>query len=282
VTAVSTPPPAETARGGSGSKTFFVKVGPTRVRVRTVGEGPPLLMIMGIGGNLDMWSPLADRLLGRELIMFDFPGTGGSSMSFLPPTMAANALFTRALLRKLGYGRVDVLGYSWGGVLAQQLAIQHPGLVRKLVLACTSLGLGGIPPGPKVATRMLTPRRYYSRSYFTKIAPEIYGGRFRRDPSMVNDEVNRRVGHPPGYLGYAAQLMAVAGYSSLPGLKCISAPTLILAGDDDPIVASANQRVMNRFIKHCELRILPESGHLLLVDSPELAAPLIEGFLGAV
>jgi poly(3-hydroxyalkanoate) depolymerase len=279
VTAVATPPSAETTQGGPRAKTFFVKVGPTRVRVRTVGAGPPLLLIMGIGGNLDMWTPLAERLAGRELIMFDFPGTGGSSMSFLPPTMAANALFTRALLRKLGYGRVDVLGYSWGGVLAQQLAIQHPGLVGRLVLACTTFGLGGVPPGPKVAARMLTPRRYYSRSYFTKIAPEIYGGRFRRDPSMVNDEVNRRVGHPPGYLGYAAQLAAVAGYSSLPALRCISAPTLILAGDDDPIVATVNQRVMNRFIRHCELQVLPESGHLLLVDSPELVAPLIQGFL---
>jgi pimeloyl-ACP methyl ester carboxylesterase len=73
-------------------------VGPTRVRVRTTGSGRPLLMIMGIGGNLDMWTPLASRLTGRHLIMFDFPGTGGPSMSCLPPTMGSNALFTRWLL----------------------------------------------------------------------------------------------------------------------------------------------------------------------------------------
>jgi pimeloyl-ACP methyl ester carboxylesterase len=181
--------------------TTFVRVGPTRVRVRTAGSGPPLLMIMGIGGNLHMWEPLAAQLTKRELIMFDFPGTGGSGPSFLPPTMAANALFTNLLLRKLDYGRIDVLGYSWGGVLAQQLAIQHPRSVRRLVLASTTVGLGGVPPGPMVSARMMTPRRYYSRSYFTKIAPALYGGRYRTDPKLVNEEVNRRVGRPPSMWG---------------------------------------------------------------------------------
>ena len=195
-------------------ETSFVMVGPTRVRVRTVGTGPPLLMIMGIGGNLDMWSPLAARLSGRQLIMFDFPGTGGSGMSCLPPTMGANALFTRWLLARLGHDRVDVLGYSWGGILAQHLAVQHPKTVRRLVLAATTFGLGGVPPGPLVAARMLTPRRYYSREYFTKVAPQIYGGRFREQDSLVNDEANRRIGRPPGIAGYTAQLLAIMGYST--------------------------------------------------------------------
>jgi poly(3-hydroxyoctanoate) depolymerase len=258
-----------------------VSVGPTRVRVRTVGSGPPLLMIMGLGGNLDMWAPLAKRLTGRQLIMFDFPGTGGSGMSCLPPTMGANALFTRWLLGRLGYDRIDVLGYSWGGVLAQHLAIQHPRTVRRLILAGTTFGVGGIPPGPRVAARMLTPRRYYSRDYFTKVAPEIYGGRFRHDDVLVNDEANRRIGRPPGIAGYTAQLIAVMGYSSLPGLPFISAPTLILAGDDDPIVAIANQKMLARFIRHSRLHIVPGAGHLLLLDSPDVAAPLILEHLSA-
>lgn len=250
-------------------------VGPTRVRVRTSGSGQPLLMIMGIGGNLDMWAPLARRLTGRQLIMFDFPGTGGSGMSCLPPTMGANALFLRWLLGRLDLPRIDVLGYSWGGVLAQQLAIQHPHSVRRLVLAGTTFGLGAVPPNLKVAARMLTPRRYYSREYFAKVAPELYGGRFRHDAGLVNDEANRRIGRPPAVAGYAAQLMAVMSYSSLPGLPFVSAPTLILAGDDDPIVAAANHKVMARLIRHSTLRIIPGAGHLLLLDSPEIVAPII-------
>jgi pimeloyl-ACP methyl ester carboxylesterase len=260
--------------------TFDVQVGPNRVRVRTAGTGPPLLMIMGIGGTLEMWTPLATRISGRQLIMFDFPGTGGSGPSFLPPIMSVNALFTRTLLRQLGHNRVDVLGYSWGGLLAQQLAIQHPHSVRRLVLACSAIGLGCVPPAPLVFARMMTPRRYYSRAYFTKVAPTLYGGRLRQDPSLIDEEADRRIGRPPSVAGYAAQLMAVVGYSSLPGLPVVSAPTLILGGDDDPIVAAANQRVMSHLIRRSRLRVIEGAGHLLLLDSPEIAAPLIQDFLG--
>jgi pimeloyl-ACP methyl ester carboxylesterase len=258
--------------------TFFVTVGRTKVRVRTQGSGPPLLMIMGIGGNLDMWAPLAAQLSGRELIMFDFPGTGGSMLLRQPPTMAGNALFTRSLVRRLAHEQVDVLGYSWGGMLAQQLAIQHPSVVRRLVLAATGPGLGGTPPSPLVAARMLTPRRYHSRRYFAKVAGDLYGGRMRHRRDLVAEEVRRRSGRPPGMAGYTAQLLA-ATYSSLPGLRCVSAPTLIIGGDDDPIVAIRNQHLLARRIRNAQVHIIAGAGHLLLVDSPDVVAPVIEEFL---
>src|ERR1700759_525184 len=80
----------------------YVTMGVGRVRVRIVGQGAPLLLLMGIGGHLDMWRPLADRLPQRQLVMFDFPGTGGSSLPWFPPTMAFGALFVRKLLQRLG------------------------------------------------------------------------------------------------------------------------------------------------------------------------------------
>lgn len=265
----------------SVTETSVVKVGPTRVRVRTAGEGPPLLLLMGIGGNLDMWQPLEGHLPGRRLIMFDFPGTGGSSLSFLPPTMGWNAVLVRLLLRRLGLGRVDVLGYSWGGVLGQHLAVQHPAAVRRLVLVATTFGLGGIPPSPRTASRLLTPRRYYSRSYFRDVAPSLYGGRYRYDSTLVEKHAAQRVARPPSYLGYLSQLAALTGYSTLPGLPFINAPTLILAGDDDPIVSTHNPRVIARFIRNSQLAIVPGAGHLVMVDSPEVVAPMIDDFLAA-
>jgi poly(3-hydroxyoctanoate) depolymerase len=197
----------------SVTDTSAVMVGPTRIRVRTTGEGPPLLLLMGIGGNLDMWQPLERCLLGRQLIMFDFPGTGGSSLEFLPPTMGWNALLVRLLLRRLGLGRVDVLGYSWGGILAQHLAVQHPGSVRRLILVATGVGLGGLPPSPRTASRLVTPRRYYSRSYFRLVAPSLYGGRYRHDPAMVEAHAAQRLARPPSRYGYWSQLAALIGYS---------------------------------------------------------------------
>jgi poly(3-hydroxyoctanoate) depolymerase len=263
----------------STDRTFFAHVGPTRVRVRTVGDGPALLLLMGIGGNLDMWDPLAQRLPGRRLIMFDFPGAGASSSSFLPPTMMHNALFTRLLMLRLGYGRADVLGYSWGGLLAQELAFQHPWAVRRLVLAATSLGLSGIPPAPQVIWRMLTTRRFYSPEYLAEIAASTYGGRFRREPGLVAGEVARRIGHPPSRTGYALQLTAVLSYSGFPLLPWITARTLVLAGDDDPIVPTLNQRILSKLLRRSELQLVPRAGHLLLIDTPDVAANTIERFL---
>jgi poly(3-hydroxyoctanoate) depolymerase len=257
----------------------FVRVGPMRVRVRIEGEGPPLLLIMGIGGNLDMWEPLWTRLPGRQVIMFDFPGTGASGASWLPPTMAHAAWFTHRLLRRLGYGRVDVLGFSWGGVLAQHLAFQHPHSVLRLILASTSSGLIGLPPSLGAAAAMVTPWRYYSRPYFNRIAPSVYGGRFRRDPALVAEAARQRLRRPPSPAGYAAQLTALSGYSTLPGLPLITAPTLILAGGDDPVVPTFNTRLMARFLRHATVRIVPGAGHLVLLDSPEIVAPMIEEFL---
>lgn len=259
--------------------TSFVRVGPTHVRVRRHGSGPPLLMLMGIGGNLEMWDPLIPHLRDRELLMFDFPGTGSSGLSWAPPTMVGNAWFLRGLIRELGHHRVDVLGYSWGGILAQHLTLQHPRTVRRLVLAATTFGLGAIPPRPLVGYRMMTPKRYYSRPYFSKIAPDLYGGRYRLDPDLVNADIRRRVGRPPSPYGYATQLMALVGYSTLPLLPFTRPRTLILAGDDDPIAPVFNAKVMARLIRRCELRVVRGGGHMLLFDSPDVTAPVIAEFL---
>lgn len=256
-------------------------VGGARVRVRLAGEVPPLLMLMGIGANLDMWGPLVAHLGRRRLVMMDFPGTGESSMLFLPPVMGWNALLVRLLLRRLGLGRLDVLGYSWGGMLAQQLAIQHPRAVRRLVLAATSVGIGGIPPSPGVARHLLSARRYYSRSHFEAVAPAIYGGRYRTDRAMVEAHAAERTSRPLSRAGYLAQLAAASCYSSLPGLALIAAPTLVLAGGDDPMVPVCNARLIARWVAESTLEVLPGAGHLLLIDSPETVGPIIDRFLSS-
>lgn len=263
----------------SEATTQFVSVGPMRIRVRLQGHGDPLLLIMGIGGHLDMWRPLAERLPGRQLIAFDFPGTGESSGSCLPPMMMLNALIVRALLRRMNLARVDVLGYSWGGMLAQQLAVQHPGLVGRLILVCTGPGLIGFPADPRITRHLLTPARYDSPRYFAAIAPRIYGGRFRADPHLVDDEIMRRIDHPPSKVGYAAQVMSAVTFASLPMLPLVRAPTLILAGDDDPLVHPCNQHLMHSLLRRSRLELVPGGGHLLLIDSAQSAANIIESFL---
>jgi pimeloyl-ACP methyl ester carboxylesterase len=260
-------------------ETAHVRVGPMRLRVRVTGDGPPLLLLMGLGGNLDMWEPLAAELPGRQLVMFDHPGTGGSTNPWLPATMAHNAWLANRVIRALGHRTVDVLGYSWGGLVAQHLAAQHRASVRRLVLACTTIGWGGCPPPLRVAAMMATPRRYYSRSYFRRVAPTLYGGRFRTDRSLADHEFGHRLTHPPTGLGYLAQLGAAVSYSSLPVLPLISAPTLVLAGDDDPIIPSCNPRLLASLLRRGRLEVIPGGGHLLLLDRSRDAAAAIESFL---
>lgn len=267
------------APGDASTLARFLVVDSTRVRVREVGNGRPLMLIAGIGGNLDMWEPLLKELPARRLVMFDVPGTGGSDALRTAPFMVNYAAFTNRLIAALGYDEIDVLGHSWGGMLAQHLAIQHPKTVRRLVLVGTAPGLGGVPPSPRILTRMLTPRRYYSRAYLRRIAPDLYGGEYRRDPNLIEKDMYKRMGRPPSFHGYASQLFAVAGYSTLPALWMIKAPTLVLGGDDDPIIAEENPRMLDRFLKDSELRIFDGGGHMLPMDSASLVGPLISEFL---
>jgi pimeloyl-ACP methyl ester carboxylesterase len=120
-----------------------LRVGSATHRVATWGQGPPLLLLNGIGGNIEMWEALALRLPGRQLIMIAMPGTGGSPALRLPLRMSGYATLVIGVLDQLGIERTDVLGYSWGGALAQQPAHHAPGRVRALVLAATVPGLGG-------------------------------------------------------------------------------------------------------------------------------------------
>ncbi|HEX2412659.1 MAG TPA: alpha/beta fold hydrolase, partial [Solirubrobacteraceae bacterium] len=140
---------------------FFVRAAGLRLRVARQGAGRPLLLITGIGANLDMWGPFARRVSDRELIAFDPPGAGLSQRPRRPLRMSALAEIVRALMDELALERADVLGYSFGGGLVQELARRAPDRVRRLVLCATGPGLGGIPPRPVAALMLATPARYY-------------------------------------------------------------------------------------------------------------------------
>jgi pimeloyl-ACP methyl ester carboxylesterase len=165
---------------GVGWNPTFVSVAGLRLRVGRHGAGRPLLLITGIGAHLDMWAPFL-RLAGdRELIAFDAPGTGLSQRSRRPLRMNDLARIVRELLDELRLERVDVLGYSWGGALAQELARRAPDRVRRLVLCATSPGLGGSPPRPLAALMLATPARYFHPRLLALTVPHIAGGRRTR------------------------------------------------------------------------------------------------------
>jgi poly(3-hydroxyalkanoate) depolymerase len=183
------------------------------------------------------------------------------------------------MLAALGYGEVDVLGVSFGGVLAQQLARQATDRVRRLVLAATGPGLGGVPGSPRVLLTLATPRRYRQPDYFRRVAGRIYGGGARHDPDALLHGSFARFAKAPSVSGYLAQLYAISGWTSVPWLGRLGQPTLVLAGDDDPIVPLANGRMLARLIPRARLHVVEGGGHLFLIERGPEMAKLVTQFL---
>jgi poly(3-hydroxyalkanoate) depolymerase len=260
--------------------TSFVRVGGLRLRVGRCGEGRPLLLITGIGAHLGMWAPFAELAEGLELIAFDAPGTGLSQRPRAPMRMGGLAALVQRLMDESGLDRVDVLGYSWGGGLAQELARRAPDRVRRLVLCATGPGLGGTPPRPLAALMLATPARYYHPRLLALSVPHIAGGRTGRERGALAAQAQARLRRPPDLLGYAFQLYAVAGWSSLPWLGRLRQRTLVVAGDEDPSVPLGNARALASRIPDARLHVVDGGGHLFLLDEPENVVPTILDFLG--
>jgi poly(3-hydroxyalkanoate) depolymerase len=267
------------ADNAAGWEHGFVEAGGLRLRVGRHGGGPPLLLITGIGAHLDMWAPFARHAGDRELIAFDPPGAGLSQRPPLPLRMPGLARVVTDLLDALELERVDVLGYSFGGGIAQELAHRAPERVRRLVLCATAPGLGGSPPRPMAALMLATPARYYHPRLLELSVAHIAGGRTAREPERLARHAGERLLHPPTPLGYAYQLYAVAGWSSLPWLCSLRHPTLVVAGEDDPAVPLRNGRLLADRIPGARLHVVAGGGHLFLLDEPENVAGAIRSFL---
>jgi pimeloyl-ACP methyl ester carboxylesterase len=109
-----------------------------------------------------------------------------------------------------------------------------------------------------------------------KVAPDIYGGAFRKDPSLIASHAGAM--HGARNLGYLYQLLAMTGWTSLPWLWSLRQPTLVLMGRDDPLVPVINGRIMAQLIPNAKLRLI-DDGHLFMVTRPKETAALIEAFL---
>jgi poly(3-hydroxyalkanoate) depolymerase len=240
------------------------------------GSGPPLLLFNGIGANWELAKPFLEALTSTTAVIYDVPGVGGSPRPLLPYRPSTLARLAAGLAAELGYTEVDAAGVSWGGGIAQQFAHQYPKLCRRLVLAATAPGFTMVPARPSVLWKMATPRRYTDKGYMNRVAADIYGGAFRGDPSLIGRHASAM--HGAGRIGYLYQLLAMAGWTSLPWLWSLPQPTLVLMGSDDPLVPPINGHILAGLIPNAELRMI-DDGHLFLVTRPVETAALIEAFL---
>lgn len=240
------------------------------------GSGPPLLLIQGLGYARWGWEPLVGPLSSSyRVITLDNRGIGDSDA---PPgpydtaTMAADAV---AVLDAAGVAKAHVMGASLGGMIAQTLALDHPGRVDRLILACTTPG-GDAYPMPEVTVRLFDevadlPQEESVRR-FTANALGTTG--------PLEKIVTRRLSRPQDPFAWQAQAAASQGHDTSARLGEIAAPTLVLHGTADRVIDPRNARLLAERIPDARMELLPDLGHLFFWDAPERTAELVKAFLG--
>jgi poly(3-hydroxyoctanoate) depolymerase len=252
-----------------------LNIGGLRIHAQIRGEGEPLLLFSGIWGEVGLWEQLLPHLGGFRTIAFDPPGIGRSQRPAFPLTMWALARFGPAVLAELGIESAHVLGASFGGAVAQQMAFSYPSRVRRLVLVSTSFGGFALPGSPKALWHFIHPRSYHPER-LERVAGAMFGGRLRTEPELVRSMHIRRPKDPVAAMYRMAPLF---GWTSLPWLWAIGQPALIIAGDDDPVTPLVNHQIIASLMPRARLHTVPGGGHLVLLDSAPQVGPLIASFL---
>jgi len=234
----------------------------------------PMLFFNGIGANLELALVLGELMPERDILTFDVPGIGDSptpSMPYRPWQLARTA---RKLCDQFGIDDMDVMGVSWGGAMAQQFAFQYRSRVKRLILAATTTGMTMVPGKLASISKMTDPRRYTDPDYMRRNFQTLYG-----DEMDVGGEAHVGALKPPSRRGYMFQMLAFLGWSSLPFIRFLRMPTLVLAGDRDTIVPMANAHILNFALPDARLHVIEDGGHLFLVTKAAETLPVIQDFL---
>jgi poly(3-hydroxyoctanoate) depolymerase len=225
----------------------ILRTGGLQVSVRTQGAGPALLLLNGLTRPSASWAALIGCLTGRQVVTFDVPGVGGSPSPAAPLSIPAVARLATKVLDAAGVDSADVLGFSHGGLVAQQLAVSAPRRVRRLVLAATSCGVGG------------TPGQFLSGA----LAP-VEGLSCWPGPDAVT---------------VLWQILAVGAWSSIPFLGAIRQPTLVVQGATDRLVPPENGSMLARRIPAARLVTIATGHDMQRIDSAGLLASAVNDFL---
>lgn len=246
------------------------------------GQGDPLILIRGMGRSSRYWGPVRDALSEHfEVIMYDNRGIGrseGTRRFYKTATLAHDLI---KLMDSLCIECAHIFGMSQGGMVAQEAAIRFPDRIRRAVIGCSH-------PGGKVAFRP-------KRSIYRKVMRAIPGGQkaifmatsalllsqafIKRNPDVIQGWRNMRKteGVNPGTL--MRQLYAVFHHDTWERLPFVKAPSLILAGDRDPLVPPGNSHLLAHRIPNAKLEILKGVSHDFTTERPEQITRLVTHFL---
>jgi pimeloyl-ACP methyl ester carboxylesterase len=261
-------------------RTAHTKLG--TVAYRIIGSGPPLVLITGYSGTMEVWDRrFVDALAQHHrVVIFDNAGVGPTAALPAPLGIDAMANQTSALIDALGLQRPDILGWSMGSMIAQALAVLHPGQVRRLVL-CASY------PGNGQAVR---PSQQAIQALASSDPQKVMADLFPAGQTAAQDTYLAAISSYPTAPAAPAGAVTAQGHAvdgwwagrdpAGPQTANIAVPTLIADGAVDQLDPLANSRTLARLIPGAKLTLYPDAGHAFLFQDQTAFVPLIESFLG--
>jgi pimeloyl-ACP methyl ester carboxylesterase len=266
----------------------YATIDGVRIHYTEVGEGEPLLLIMGFGMPGEAWLGSLPFLHGFRAIYFDNRGTGLSDKPAGPYTIARMADDAAALLDHLGIERAHVYGVSMGGMIAQEVALRHPEKVRSLVLGCTMCGgTQAKLPEPEVIETLMEVVSNIGKpdpaSWVERQLPLLFPAEWVAANPGIRDMLAMMVPllppTPPETAPHA--LAGIAEWSTYDRLPQIRIPTLVLHGDRDVLVPFENAAVLVERIPGAELEVIAGAGHGYPAQDPVRVHQVVTDFLRA-
>lgn len=244
------------------------------------GAGQPLLLIMGLASTSDMWYRLVPTLSAHyRIILFDNRGVGRSDAPPGPYSITAMASDAALVMDAAGVSSAHVLGFSMGGFIAQELALNHPGRVRSLILAGTACGgKEAVRAAPEVLVALKARGVKTPEEGFRMMAPYVY------DPSTlltrIEEDLAASLRTSLQRMSYLAQLQGIVSWAgSHRRLSRLNAPVLIIHGESDQLIPPENGRILAQAIANARVVMIPRAGHMFMTDQPEAASAVILSFL---
>lgn len=254
------------------------------IHYRSYGQGEPLLLIMGLGGNADWWgdeflSPLGERF---QVVAFDNRGAGRSGKPEGPYSIQQMASDAVGLMDHLGWDTANVLGLSMGGMITLELALDYPGRVRKIMLVCTTYGgREQVLAEPEIYATLNMPREGLTEEDIARRTLHLlFPPEFIEENSDLMDRVVEDVCIAPISAScFKSQLGAITSWSAYPRLADLNRPALVITGEKDALIPPQNSHILNESLPDSRLIEIPGAGHGIAAMYPKRIAQEVIGFL---
>jgi len=260
-----------------------VKVNDIQVYYEVHGEGFPLIMITGFAGNIDWWDPRMVQELSKKfkIIMFDNRGAGRTDISDRKYTIRLFADDTAGLMDTLGISRAYVFGVSMGGMIAQELVLNYPEKVEKLVLCSTYCGgTKAVQPSQEALGLLMVDRSALSPEQIARRAiPILLTEDFiKKNPDFAELMIQQILKAPISNEAFMQQAIAITEFDTYDRLSQIRTPTLILHGKQDILIPPENGSILAKAIPNAKLVYFKNSSHGI-VEEMEKMIPILLDFL---